>query len=62
MANQNTLLNVELGEQVLEIAGHGLVGQHRMVWAGTMVTGINGQHLTGQKMVTTLGMGGKQGG
>ena len=45
---------------MLEIAGHGLVGQHRVVWAGTMVTGINGQHLTGQKMVTTLGMGGNQ--
>lgn len=55
--DEDALLDVQLGEEVLQIAGHRLVGQHRAVRAVAMVTRVYRQHLTGQRTVSTLGMG-----
>lgn len=57
MADENTLLNSQLAKKVLQIAGHGLIGQYRAVRAVAMVTGIDSQHLTGQRTIKTLGIG-----
>lgn len=51
MADEDALLNMQLAEEVFQIAGHGLVGQHGGVGAVAVVTGIYSQHLTGQRMV-----------
>lgn len=60
MADEDALLNTQLAEEVFQIAGHSLVGQHRGVRAVAMVTGIYSQHLTGQRIVKTLGTGNKR--
>lgn len=63
VSDENALLNVQLSQEVFQILGHRLVGQHWAVRAVAMVTGIDSQHLTGQGTVRALGMrqqGGKQ--
>lgn len=59
MADEDTLFDAQLGEEVFQVIGHRLIGQHRAVRAVAMVTGIYSQHLTGQRTVRTLGTGGK---
>lgn len=60
MADEDALLNAQLGEEVFQIVGHRFIRQRRAVRAVAMVTGIYSQHLTGQRTVRTLGMGGKE--
>ena len=60
MADEDALLDAQLGEEVLQIVRHRFVGQHRAVRAVAVVTGIYSQHLTGQRTVRTLGMMGKE--
>lgn len=60
VADEDALLDAQLGEEVFQVIGHRLIGQHRAVRAVTMVTGIYSQHLTGQRTVRTLGTGGKR--
>lgn len=43
---------------MFQITDHHLIGQLRVVRAVAMVTGIDGQHLTGQRTVRTLGLEG----
>lgn len=59
VANQDALPDVQLGEQVRQVIGHRLIGQIGAVCAGTVVTGVDRQHLTGQRTVRTLGRGGE---
>lgn len=42
---------MQLSQEVLQVLGHRLVGQHWAVRAVAMVTGIYSQHLTGQVTV-----------
>lgn len=60
MADEDALLDAQLSEEVFQVPGHGFVGEHRAVRAVAMVTGIYCQHLTGQRTVRTLGVGGKE--
>lgn len=63
VSDENAFLDMQLGQEVFQILGHRLVGQHWAVRAVAMVTGIYSQHLTGQGTVRALGMrrhGGKQ--
>lgn len=60
MADEDAFLDAQLGEQMLQVAGHRFVGEHRAVGAVAMVTGVYSQHLTGQRTVRTLGMEGKE--
>lgn len=63
VSDENAFLNVQLSQEVFQILGHRLVGQHWAVRAVAVVTGIDSQHLTGQGKVRALGMrqqGGKQ--
>lgn len=55
VADEDALLDVQLGEEVFQIIGHRFIGQFRAVRAVAMVTGIYSQHLTGQRTVRTLG-------
>lgn len=56
VADEDTLLDAQLGEEVFQIVAHRFIGQHRAVRAVAVVTGIYSQHLTGQRTVRTLGM------
>lgn len=56
VADQDALVDTELGEEVVQIIRHRLVGQHGVVRAVAVVTGIYCQHLTGQRTVRTLGL------
>lgn len=60
MADEDALLDVQLGQEVRHVVGHGFVGQHRAVRAAAMVASIYSQHLTGQRTVRTLGTGEKK--
>lgn len=60
VANEDALLDAQLGEEVFQIIGHRFIGQRWAVWAVAMVTGIYSQHLTGQRTVRIFGMGGKR--
>lgn len=57
--DEDALLNAKLGEEVFQVIGHRFVRQRWAVRAVAMVTSIYSQHLTGQRTVRTLGMGGK---
>lgn len=56
VSDENAFLDMQLSQQVFQVLGHCLVGQHWAVRAVAMVTGIDGQHLTGQVTVRALGM------
>lgn len=60
VADEDALLDAQLGKEVFQIIRHRFIGQHWAVRAVAMVTGIYSQHLTGQGTVRTLGMGGKR--
>lgn len=60
VADEDALLDAQLGKEVFQIIRHCFIGQHWAVRAVAMVTGIYSQHLTGQGTVRTLGMGGKR--
>jgi len=59
VTDEDTLVNVQLGEEVRQVVGHRFIGQLQTVRAVAVVTGIYSQHLTGQRTVRTLGMGGE---
>lgn len=56
VSDENAFLDVQLSQEVFQILGHRVVGQHWAVRAVAMVTGVYGQHLTGQGTVRALGM------